>query len=43
MTKYPAFDPHWPNGIKLKWFAGFDRLMRSTDRLERRIAASDSG
>jgi hypothetical protein len=43
MTKYPAFDPHWPNDIKLKWFAGFDRLMRSTDRLERRIAASDSG
>lgn len=35
LQKFPAFDPQWSNDIKAKWFAGFDRLMRSADRLER--------
>ena len=27
LEKFPTFDPSWPDEIKTKWFAGFDRLM----------------
>lgn len=29
LGKFPAFDPNWPDALKEKWFAGFDRLMGS--------------
>ncbi len=28
LSKFPAFDPTWPDEIKLKWFAGFDELLK---------------
>lgn len=31
LSKFPAFDPGWPNDVKLKWFEAFDQLLhRST-------------
>jgi Family of unknown function (DUF5343) len=27
LTKFPSFDPQWPDEVKEKWFDGFDRLM----------------
>ena len=27
LAKFPDFDPDWPDELKDKWFAGFDRLM----------------
>jgi hypothetical protein len=28
LTKFPTFDPSWPDEVKLKWFTAFDELMR---------------
>ncbi|MDO8567266.1 MAG: hypothetical protein Q7R57_00965 [Dehalococcoidales bacterium] len=28
ITKFPTFDPSWPDEIKVKWFDGFDQLMK---------------
>ena len=28
LTKFPDFDPAWPDDIKAKWFAGFDQFMK---------------
>lgn len=28
LAKFPQFDPAWPDEVKLKWFDGFDRLMK---------------
>jgi hypothetical protein len=28
LSKFPQFDPTWPDEVKLKWFDGFDRLMK---------------
>ncbi len=28
ITKFPTFDPAWPDEIKIKWFDGFDQLMK---------------
>ena len=28
LTKFPTFDPNWPDEVKLKWFVAFDELMR---------------
>jgi len=28
LTKFPTFDPGWSDELKLKWFAGFDELLR---------------
>jgi hypothetical protein len=28
LTKFPTFDPIWPDEVKLKWFSAFDELMR---------------
>jgi hypothetical protein len=28
LSKFPEFDPKWPDDIKTKWFEGFDRLMK---------------
>ncbi len=28
LTKFPSFDPVWPDEVKSKWFDGFHRLMR---------------
>jgi hypothetical protein len=30
-TKFPEFDPKWPDEIKTKWFEGFDQLWKSAD------------
>ena len=30
LEKFPAFDPEWSEEIQGKWFAGFEKLMRST-------------
>ncbi|HEX2592390.1 MAG TPA: hypothetical protein VHL34_12885 [Rhizomicrobium sp.] len=35
ISKFPTFDPTWPNDVKVKWFAGFDRLMKSVDQIGR--------
>ncbi len=29
LSKFPSFDPSWPDEVKSKWFDAFDRLMRS--------------
>lgn len=31
LDKFPAFDPTWEDGIKAKWFDGFERLMKSAE------------
>jgi hypothetical protein len=28
LTKFPDFDPSWPDDVKAKWFEGFERLMK---------------
>ncbi len=28
LTKFPTFDPSWSDELKLKWFAGFDELLK---------------
>lgn len=28
LTKFPTFDPAWPDEVKLKWFAAFDELLK---------------
>jgi hypothetical protein len=28
LSKFPSFDPSWPDEVKSKWFDGFHRLMR---------------
>jgi hypothetical protein len=28
LSKFPSFDPAWPDEVKAKWFDGFHRLMR---------------
>ena len=31
LAKFPEFDPNWPDDLKGKWFAGFEKLMKSAD------------
>ena len=28
LTKFPTFDPEWPDNVKTKWFDAFDALMK---------------
>jgi hypothetical protein len=28
LAKFPAFDPTWPDDVKLKWFSAFDELLK---------------
>jgi hypothetical protein len=28
LSKFPSFDPSWPNDVQLKWFDAFDELLR---------------
>ncbi len=28
LGKFPTFDPNWPDEVKLKWFEGFDELLK---------------
>ncbi len=28
LTKFPTFDPAWPDEVKLKWFEAFDQLLK---------------
>jgi hypothetical protein len=28
LTKFPSFDPTWPNDVQLKWFEAFDELLK---------------
>lgn len=32
LTKFPAFDPTWPDPIKAKWFEGFGQFMEMTKK-----------
>jgi hypothetical protein len=27
LSKFPSFDPEWPDDVKTKWFEGFNKLM----------------
>jgi hypothetical protein len=27
LSKFPSFDPAWPDDVKTKWFEGFNQLM----------------
>lgn len=29
LSKFPSFDPSWPDDVKTKWFASFEQLMQS--------------
>lgn len=29
LEKFPSFDPAWPDDLKTKWFAGFEKLMKA--------------
>jgi hypothetical protein len=28
LTKFPSFDPNWPNEVQIKWFEAFDELLK---------------
>jgi hypothetical protein len=28
LSKFPSFDPSWPDDVKSKWFEAFDKLMK---------------
>ena len=28
LTKFPSFDPSWPNDVQMKWFEAFDELLK---------------
>ena len=28
LVKFPTFDPAWPNEVKIKWFEGFEELLK---------------
>lgn len=28
LAKFPAFDPNWPDEVKMKWFQAFDELLK---------------
>lgn len=28
LSKFPSFDPSWPDDVKAKWFEAFDKLMK---------------
>jgi hypothetical protein len=28
LSKFPSFDPSWPNDVQLKWFEAFDELLK---------------
>jgi hypothetical protein len=28
LSKFPSFDPTWPNDVQLKWFEAFDELLK---------------
>jgi len=28
LTKFPSFDPTWPNDVQIKWFEAFDELLK---------------
>jgi len=28
LSKFPSFDPGWPDDVKVKWFDAFDKLMK---------------
>jgi hypothetical protein len=30
LAKFPEFNPEWSDDIQAKWFAGFEKLMKST-------------
>jgi len=30
LSKFPSFDPAWPDDVKVKWFEAFDKLMNKT-------------
>jgi hypothetical protein len=28
LSKFPSFDPTWPNDVQIKWFEAFDELLK---------------
>ena len=34
LSKFPSFDPAWPDDVKTKWFDAFDRLMKQGQKVE---------
>ena len=32
LSKFPSFDPAWPDDVKSKWFDAFDKLMKTQER-----------
>lgn len=35
LAKFPTFDPTWPDEVKLKWFQGFEELLKRSGFLSR--------
>lgn len=36
LSKFPSFDPAWPDEVKSKWFDAFDKLMKQGTEQERK-------
>jgi hypothetical protein len=34
LSKFPSFDPSWPDDVKTKWFDAFDKLMKQEPKKE---------
>lgn len=34
LSKFPSFDPGWPDEVKAKWFDAFDKLMKQEPKKE---------
>jgi hypothetical protein len=34
LSKFPSFDPSWPDDVKSKWFDAFDKLMKQEPKKE---------
>lgn len=32
LSKFPSFDPAWPDDVKSKWFSAFDQLMKHGEK-----------
>jgi hypothetical protein len=34
LSKFPSFDPAWPDDVKTKWFDAFDKLMKQGQKVD---------
>lgn len=37
LSKFPSFDPAWPDEVKIKWFDGFNELMAQFKKISEKI------